>query len=643
MRHASAIVSALVLLLFGAFSAGAQQQQIASIQPDEQSQTLKQLSIEELSNIDVTSTLKHAEPISAAAAAISVVTGDDIRRAGITTLAEALRLVTGVQVARFDGRTWAISARGFNISTANKLVVLIDGRSVYTPLFSGVFWDVQDVVLEDVDRIEVVHGPGATLWGANAVNGIINIVTKTAAQTQGTLVQVGGGSDLGQTSVRYGAKAGADGNFRIYAKYRYRGSQVFENGDSALDPQRMGQAGFRFDRGTSGRTVMTLQGDIYNGAIGIFDRPDSDVAGGNLLGRLSHTYSSGAQLQLQMYYDGTYRKVPRQFSEHRDTVDLDLQYRTSLAGRQDLIVGAGYQLTHGHAAPSPVLFFAPETRTSPLINVFVQDEIALVPNRVAVILGSKFEHNDYTGFEYQPTLRARWTPRGSDTAWGAISRAVRMPTRFDTDLRFTGTAPIVVLRGDDGFVSELVLSRELGYRHRFGSTVSMDLAAFYNTYDDLRTQEPTLPTGIPIVLRNNMTATTSGIEATAEYEPSPKVRLHAGYTLLSEQFRLQPGSLDLTRGTSEHDDPKHQVWTRAFVDLPRGLETAAVFRFVGALPDPAVPGYAELTLRLGWRRGATELSIVGDNLLHDHHPEFGNLTPREEYPRSGFVQATWRF
>ena len=344
-----------------------------------------------------------------------------------------------------------------------------------------------------------------------------------------------------------------------------------------------------------------------------------------------------------MYYDGTYRKVPRQFSEHRDTVDVDVQYRTSLAGRQDLVVGAGYQLTRGHAAPSPVLFFAPETRTSPLLNVFVQDEIAIVPNRFAVIFGSKFEHNDYTGFEYQPTLRARWTPRGADTLWGAVSRAVRMPTRFDTDLRFTGPTPVVVLRGDDGFVSELVLSRELGYRHRFGSAVSVDVASFYNTYDDLRTQEPTLPAGIPIVLRNNMTATTSGIEATAEYEPSPKVRLHAGYTFLSEQFRLLPGSHDVSNGAAEHNDPRNQVWARAFIDLARGVETAAVFRFVGALPDPVVPSYGELTLRLGWRRGVTELSIVGDNLLHDHHPEFGNLTPREEYPRSVFVQATWRF
>jgi iron complex outermembrane receptor protein len=617
------------------------QQQVAVVNPDDQ--TFKRLSIEELSSIDVTSTLKHAEPISASAAAIQVITGDDIRRAGITTLPEALRLATGIQVARFDGRTWAISARGFNISTANKLVVLVDGRSVYTPLFSGVFWDVQDLVLEDVDRIEVIRGPGGTLWGANAVNGVINIVTKPAGQTRGTLVQIGGGSELGQAAVRYGMAAGTGGALRMYAKYRYRGSEVFETGASARDPLRTAQAGFRFDRGAANRTVMTLQGDLYKGAVGISDRPDSDVAGGNLLARIARTYSGGAQLQLQAYYDGTYRRVPRQFAEHRDTADIDLQYRTRLGLRHDLVAGAGYQLTHGHAAPSPVLFFAPETRTSPLVNLFVQDEITLVPNRVAIIIGSKVEHNDYTGFEYQPTVRARWTVRERGSVWGAVSRAVRMPTRFDSDLRFTGQSPIVVLRGDAGFRSETVLSRELGYRYRFGSAASIDVAAFHNTYDRLRTQEPTLPAGIPIVLRNNMEGRTSGLEASAEYEPAARVRLHAGYTLLSEDLRLKPGIVDIAQGAAEYNDPKHQVWMRSAIDLRGGFETDGVFRFVGELPHPRVPRYAELTLRLGWRRGRTELSLVGDNLLHDRHAEFGNLTPREEYPRSAFLQATWRY
>jgi iron complex outermembrane receptor protein len=389
--------------------------------------------------------------------------------------------------------------------------------------------------------------------------------------------------------------------------------------------------------------VTTVQGDLYKGAIGIADRPDSDVAGGNLLARVAHTYASGSQVQLQVLYDGTYRRVPRQFAEHRDTVDAELQYRFHLSPRHHVVTGAGYQVTHGHAAPSPVLFFDPETRTSPLLNVFAQDEIALVANRVALIVGSKFEHNDYTGFEFQPTVRARWTIGDGSTIWGALSRAVRMPTRFDTDLRFTGASPIVVLRGDPGFRSETVISRELGYRKRFGSLLSVDVAAFHNAYDRLRTQEPTHPAGIPIVLANGMEARTSGVEVSAEYAPGRAVRIHTGYTFLSEEFRLKPGSFDINNGTSEYNDPKHQVWARSAIDLPRGFETDAVFRFVGALPHPAVPRYAELTLRLGWRRGPIELSVAGDNLLHDRHPEFGSLVPREEYPRSVFGQATWRY
>ena len=636
MRNAAAALGLLAALM-----ARAAYGQTPPTVPTEET-SLKRLSIEELLRIDVTSAMRHAEPVREAAAAIQVISGDDIRRAGITTLPEALRLATGVQVARFDGRTWAISARGFNISTANKMVVLIDGRSVYTPLFSGVFWDVQDVLLADVDRIEVIRGPGATLWGANAVNGVINIVTRPASQTEGTLAQIGGGTELGQAAVRHGARMGADGAARVYAKYRYRDSQRFETGASARDPLRSGQAGFRLETGVSGRTLFTLQGDAYKGRLGISDRPDSEVAGGNLLGRVTHTRSSGSQVQFQAYYDGTYRKVPRQFAEHRDTIDLDLQYRTTWRARHDIVSGLGYLVTRGRTTPSAVLFFEPEARTSPLVNGFVQDDIALAPGRVHLILGTKIEHNDYSGMEYQPSARVRYTV-GGQTIWGAVSRAVRMPTRFDSDLRFTGLAPIVVLRGDPAFRSETVIATELGYRREVSRRVLVDLASFVNTYDNLRTQEPSPPAGLPIVLSNKLNARTAGIEATAAYQAAAGLQLHGGYTFLSERFRLDPGSLDLTNGAAESNDPKHQVWLRAFADLPAAFEGDAVFRYVGKLPHPVVPGYGELTLRLGWRRGPAELSIVGDNLLHDQHPEFGALTPREEYRRSAFGQVTWRF
>jgi iron complex outermembrane receptor protein len=608
----------------------------------QQEPSLKRLSIEELARIDVTTAMKHAEPLSDAAAAIQVISGDDIRRAGIRTLPEALRLATGMHVARFDGHTWAISARGFNISTANKMQVMIDGRSVYTPLFSGVFWDAQDLVLDDVDRIEISRGPGATLWGANAVNGVINIVTKTAAQTPGLLVAAGGGNELGQTAIRYGGAIGSDTAFRVYGKYRYRDSQRFDTGASARDPLRSGQAGFRMESGLSGRTLVTIQGDAYKGRIGISDRPDSDLGGGNVLGRVTHTRSSGAQIQIQAFYDGTQRTVPRQFAERRDTADLDVQYRFTASARHEFVTGAGYMLTRSRTTPSAVLFFEPATRTSPLVNWFVQDDVSLVPGRLNLIVGTKLEHNDYTGVEYQPNVRARWRTGRGQTLWSAVSRAVRMPTRFDSDLRFTGAESIIVLRGNPDFRSETVLSTEVGYRQDFKSRLSVDVATFVNTYDHLRTQEPTPPAGPPIVLMNGLNARTAGVEASISAQAAPSVQLHFGYTHLYERFTLDAGSHDVVNGTAEYNDPRNQFRARAYVDLPGSLEADGAFRYVGRLPHPVIPGYSELTLRFGWLFARGELSIVGDNLLHPQHPEFGDLRPREEYRRSVFGQVTWR-
>jgi iron complex outermembrane receptor protein len=608
-------------------------------------QTFKGLSIEELSKIDVTSVSKHAETISEAAAAISVITSDDLRRAGVTELPEAMRLAAGMVVARFNGETWGVSARGFSISTANKMLVLIDGRSVYTPLFSGVFWGVQDVVLEDVERIEVVRGPGGTLWGANAINGVINIITKSAADTQGTLMSTSAGSRLGQTVLRYGGKAGLNAAYRIYGKYSYFGPQVFSDGKTAHDRLGRGQAGFRMDWTPPSRTVLTLQADAYDEKSGLSDRPDIDESGGNLLGRLSQTFTNGAQLQLQGYYDGTYRKVPRQFSEHRDTGDLDFQYRIA-AGRHDVTSGAGYRLTRGRAPGSLVLYFDPLERSSHLLNAFVQDEIALVPRTLTATLGTKVEHNDFTGVEYEPTARLRWSPTAKQTVWGAVSRAVRMPTRFDSDLRFTSGFPFVVLQGSPDFASETVLAGEAGYRHRVANRLALDVAVFVNAYDDLRTQEPApVPGGLPITLGNNLQANTRGIELGVEYLPVRFWQLHGTYTRLSEKFNLTAESHDPNKGSSEHNDPRDQFSLRSYVDLPARGEIDAVFRFVGALPQPKIARYSELTLRAGWgHEGPLELAVIGDNLLHGHHgeaPATGTL--QEQYLRRVTVRATWRF
>ena len=614
-------------------------------QPDD-AQNLKGLSIEDLSKLDVTSVSKHAETISESAAAISVITGEDLRRAGVTELAEALRLADGMAVARFNGETWGVSARGFNISTANKMLVLIDGRSVYTPLFSGVFWGVQDVVLEDVDRIEVIRGPGGSLWGANAVNGVINIITKPAATTQGGLVMTDGGTDLGQSVIQYGGQAAPNTKYRVYAKYSYLGAQEFSNGVGAHDPTRHGQAGFRLDWTPPSRTSFTLQGDAYQARSGLPDRPDIDEAGGNMLGRLLHTSSTGAQLQLQAYYDATYRKVPVQFSEHRDTYDLDLQYHFLAGHRHDITAGGGYRVSRGRAPRSAVLFFDPPTRTSSLVNVFVQDEIGLVPNALVLTVGSKLEHNDDTGFEYQPTARIRWSAPARQTVWAAVSRAVRMPTRFDTDLRFTGTAPIVVLQGSPDFQSERVIAGEVGYRVRVAGLVAIDVSGFVNSYDDLRTQEPgPPPAGIPITLANGLRATTKGIELGVDYQPMARWQLHGAYTRLGEKFRLAPGSRDLSNGTVEHNDPANQASLRSHLDLPNDSELDAVLRIVGALPAPAVARYAELTLRAGWgHSGPVEFSLIGDNLLHARHGESAATGPlQEQFLRRVTARLTWHY
>jgi iron complex outermembrane recepter protein len=605
---------------------------------------LRRLSIEELSRIDVTSASKHAEPVSEAAAAIVVLTHDDLRRSGITTLAEALRLATGVGVARFDGHTWAISARGFNITTANKMAVFIDGRSIYTPLFSGVFWDVQDYVLDDIDRIEVIRGPGGALWGANAVNGVINIITRTAEDTAGGRMSIGGGNDLGQVSARYGGRLGATAAYRAYAKYRYRAGQLLSNGLNANDPLRSGQAGFRTDWQPSTRTAFGLQGDFYKGLVGLTDRADSDVNGGNILARMTHTANSGSQIQVQGYFDRTSRSVPRQLAERRATGDFDLQYRFSAGTRHDLTTGGGFRVSRGRVTPSQVYFFEPDLRTDRLYSAFVEDNVTIVPGVLDITAGAKLEHNDYTGLEYQPTLRGRWSPTTEDTVWAAMSRAVRIPARFDTDLRFTANTPVVVLQGDPAFRSEELVAKEVGYRRRFGAVMTADLAAFVNRYDNLRSLEPSVPGGIPVVLSNKLVARTEGLEATVEVQAAPRWQVHTGYAFLREKFTPASGSLDPAPGVNEHNDARHKVTVRSFLNVSKRIEIDAVLRAVSKLQAPAVPAYAELTLHLGWSLpDRLEIALIGDNLLHDRHPEFGQLVPREEFRRAVFLQTTWQF
>ncbi len=418
-------------------------------------QSFNRLSIEELSRIDVTSVSKRAEPISEAAAAIQVLTQDDLRRAGVLYLVEALRLADAMYVGQFDGRTWVVQPRGLAINGANKMQVLLDGRSIYSPFYSGIFWDVQDYSIDDIERIEIIRGPGASLWGANAVNGVINVITKRASEaTSGTTASVGvGKEDRFLTVVRHSGPIGTRAHYRAYGKFTLRDAQILSTGVSADDPLRRGQAGFRADWDRSAREQITVQGDAYIGRLGLMDSEDTPVSGGNLLARWTHTTVGGSQWQVQAYYDRVARTVPDQFGEKRNTFDVEIQHESQLGARHHVLWGGGYRVSSDTTAQTPTLFFDPQKRTTQLQSLFVQDEIQLHPRLFATV-GTKLEHNDFTGVEFQPTGRLRFTPHAAGTLWGAVSRAVRMPTRFDSDIRFTAGGPGFFAVGDPNFESE---------------------------------------------------------------------------------------------------------------------------------------------------------------------------------------------
>ena len=635
--------AAALCLLLAAAPAGALPEE-----PRPPASELKRLSLEQLMEIDVTSVSRRNEPVSGAAAAITVITSDDIRRSGATNLPDVLRITAGLQVAQSSGNTWAISARGFNTTAANKLLVLIDGRSVYTPLYSGVFWDVQDVDLEDIERIEVIRGPGATLWGANAVNGVINILTRSSRDTQGTLVSLGAGSEEeALATVRQGGKLGEGTAYRVYGKYSYTDSLALANGDSARDPLRRGQAGFRLDRDDQGAGAFTLQGDAYRGLAGqrVVERADTALDGVNLLGRWTHNYSGNSGSDFQVYYDYAHREIPLWFQERRHTLDVDYQHRRSFGERQEVVWGAGYRVTRDQVGNSAGVAFLPDSVTESLFSAFVQDEVALA-SRVRLTVGTKLEHNRWTGFELQPSVRLAWTPNEHRTLWGAVSRAVRTPTRYDEDIVFFTVEGEPILTGSSDFVAEELLAYEVGYRIQPRTDLVVDATAFYNVYDNLRSFEPAAPPAqFPYRFDNLLNADTWGIEVRTSWQATPWWRLHAGYAYFDKDVTFDRGSFDPTGGTSEGNDPRNRFNLRSQMDLAHGFELDGALRHVARLPSPVVPAYTELDVRLGWRAtDRLEFSLVGQNLLHSRHPEFGAPSPlREEVRRGAYGKVTWRF
>ncbi len=595
--------------------------------------------------VEVTSVSRRAERAAGASAAVEVITAEDIRRSGATTLPEVLRLAVGLEVAQDDGNSWAISARGFNTTAANKLLVLIDGRTVYTPLFSGVFWDVQDVLLIDVDRIEIIRGPGATLWGANAVNGVINIITKHTRETQGAVFTGGSGNErFGFGEARYGGRIGERTFYRTYSKYTYQDALGFAGGGSARDALRFGQTGFRADWEDSGaRDSLTFSGDTYFGLAGEPIRPDTRLAGGNIMLGWSRQLPNGSSIRMRTYYDRTHRNIPEFYREVRDTFDVDFQHEVPIGDRHVLLWGTGYRITADETRPTTDVSFHPPNRTSPLYSAFVQDDIQFLNRRLIWTAGSKIERNDFTGFEFQPGMRLAWRPRESHTLWASIGKAVRTPTRLDSDLELKA-GPITFV-GDPDFKSESLVAYEAGYRMRPVPRVSADIATFYNVYDDLRGQEPQPPANTTILLANNMNARSYGAELTADYQASSRWRLRAGYVYFGKEVRFDAGSRDTTGGASEANDPRHRFLVRSYLDLPKDFEFDVTLRFMDALRQPAVPRYTEMDARFGWLMGRNfDFSVVGQNLFDKQHPEFGAAgASRQEVQRSIFGRITWRF
>jgi len=605
------------------------------------------LSLEDLSNIRVTSVSRRSESAFDAAASIFVISADSIKRAGVSTLPEALRLAPNLQVARVDARNYAVTARGFNSAFENKLLVLIDGRSVYSPLFSGVFWDAQDVVLEDVERIEVISGPGATMWGANAVNGVINIITKAAGATQGTQVTASYEPDLVTGSVRHGGALSGGGRYRMYLKSLDHKDIERENGLASLTGWKRSQAGFRADWG-QGTDTSTVQGDAYTGALHQQGTRDIRIAGANLLGRTSIRLDGGSEITAQAYWDFTERNQPGAFIEHLNTLDVQLQSASTPARRHRLVWGAGYRMAFDRIDNGAGFAFLPGDLKLHWGNAFVQDEIDLT-DTLRLVAGAKLEHNNYTGLEFLPTLRLAWKPTGNSLAWASASRTVRAPSRIDRDFYSPSNPPLVngvpryALAGGPDFRSEVARVLELGYRIQPTAALSYSVTAFASEYDRLRTLEPN-PQGAGSVFSNLANGRARGVEMWSTWEATDSLRLSAGLVAQHIRTRTEPQSRDASAATGLATSDPSNYWTlRASWDVARGQTLDVLLRHQGKLSRPEVPSYEALDVNYTWRvTPGLDLSVGARNLLDATHPEFGGGPNRSVYERNVGLNLVWR-
>jgi iron complex outermembrane receptor protein len=616
---------------------------------------LTSIGLEDLMQLEVTSVSRREEPLFRAASAITVLTADDIERSGATNIPDLLRRVPGMNVAQINSNTWAVSARGFNGQYANKMLVLVDGRTVYDPVFSGVYWDALDVLMEDVERIEVIRGPGATAWGANAVNGVINIITRSAKASPGTLAIAGGGSHPnGFGGFRYAGAVGPNTDFRVSAKYQHVSRFSELAGPIGHDALGLTHVGGSLDWHRSSRDEITFQGDVYDGTVEqrsslvTLDPPYSivvdayhHVRGANLMGSWQHTFSPFSDFKLTAYFDRSARPGTL-ISQKLKTFDIDLQHRLALRDRHDFMWGGGYRVVDLEIDGSTTAWFDPTHRTTGLANVFVQDAIAVVRRRVTLTLGSKFEHNDFSGLEVEPSARLLWSASPSQTVWSAVSRAVRTPGPADEDVAFNqnafpiggGAVGVARIIGAD-LRSEILTSVEVGYRTQIHPRLSLDLTTFENRYSRLRAADvgPPFPEAdpapahmvFPLYFTNGFSARARGLEGTLTWQP----RARFGSTVSHSLFWMR---LDRSEGTTARADiavgdaPTYQLVVQPHIVLARHLRLDAAWYHVDDLPAQRVPAYDRLDARLGWAPGSgLEFSAGVQNVFHDGTLEFNNV------------------
>ncbi len=654
--------------------------QVQAAAPD-----LTELSIEELMSVQVVSPTKQAQRLADTASAIFVITQDDIRRGGVTNIPDALRLAPGVQVARIDASKWAITIRGFNGRFANKLLVLVDGRSIYTPAFAGTYWEIQDLLLEDIDRIEVIRGPGASLWGANAVNGVINILTKRAADTQGLVSLTAGNPENTIVGLRYSGSLGDDAHFRVYGKYLHQGGLLDEQGQDAGDDWRLGSGGFRLDWAPSGQDSVSLQGGRYDGTLqqnllapsltppfSQLERDTAEVSGSYLQGRWERILSDTSRLSLQMYYQNQQRQDAI-LGLDVDTFDLDFQHTFALNDWNALIWGLGYRRYRDHYQHTTLGSMNPAELDYALFSAFVQDQISLIPQELELTLGTRLERNDFTGWEFQPNARLLWKPHPRHRVWAVASRSVRTPSRGDegVELNLMVLPPqppldlpaLIVFQGNPDFGSEQQTSYELGYRTWPTTGLSLDLTAFYNDYDDLRAVQQrndlaTVVDGyvrIPALFVNAVQGRTWGFELAANWRATDDWRLQLAYSHLRVDLQNQPGFSGLIPVVREDSQPRNLISLLSSLDIRPDLEFDLWLYYVDAMSDlaigtpastTAVDSYFSVNARFGWRpRKDWELSLMGTNLLGAPHVEYVQETYPfpEQVERAVYGQLRWSF